>query len=116
MIPIQIEEDELYNMLIDRLEQWTQDRKIINLFGKMYENYIDNGVFDYMKINIAEIVDNDWVNYCSIIAEGDPEFDDLKKIYDAQGIGDCSCESEYYGFIEAVDNEDKPKIFLVRCK
>lgn len=111
-----IEEDELYNMLIERLEQWTQDRDIINLYGKMYENYIDGGVFECMTIDIAEIVDNDWVNYCSIIAEGDSEFDDLKKIYDAQGLGDCSCESDCYSYIEAVDNEDKPKLFLVRCR
>ena len=41
-------------------------------------------------------------------------FKELLKIYNEQGLGDCSCECNFADYIESVDNEDEPTMFLVR--
>mgnify|MGYP003303909358 FL=1 len=79
----------------------------------MYENYIDNGCFDGGTFNVMAIVDNDYINWCTVINEDDEAYEDIKKLYDEQGLGDISCEDELnhgYSFIEAEYNGN----FLVR--
>lgn len=114
MINVKIDSTTLVDMLMQRVENWTGDQDVYNLFEKMYENYAEGGVFDGMDFDVMTIVDNDYVNYCSIISEGEENFPELVEVYKNQGLGDCSCGVDSYGFIEAVDNEGEPTIFLVR--
>lgn len=117
MITIKINEEDLLNMLLERVRHWTEDEEEIGLFEKMYDDYIFNGCFEGMNMDIQDIVDNDWVNYTSIIRPDDKDFEKLLKVYKEQGIGDCSNEEfeEYkISFIEAVDDENDPSMFLVR--
>lgn len=116
-INVKIEKNDALNMLVERVEYWTQDRDEIALFEKMYDDYIFNGCFDGGEFDVMSIVDNDWVNYTAIIRAGDEDFEKVLKVYKEQGLGDCSCEDfDYYkiNFIEAVDDEENPKMFLVR--
>lgn len=116
-ITVKIDKNDALNMLVERVRYWTQDEKEIELFEKMYDDYIWNGCFDGGDFDIMSIVDNDWVNYTSIIRPDEKDFKKLLKIYKEQGLGDCSCEDfdEYkISFIEAVDDDDKPSMFLVR--
>ena len=92
MINIKIDEQELLDMLVDRVKHWTQDENEIKLFKKMYDDYILNGVFTDSEVDIMSIVDNDWVNYTAIIRKDDEDFKKLLKVYKEQGLGDCSCE------------------------
>ena len=117
MITIKIDEQELLDMLVERVRYWTQDEDEIKLFEKMYDDYIWNGVFTDSELDIMSIVDNDWVNYTTIIRPDNKDFEKLLKVYKEQGIGDCSCEDfeEYkINFIESVDNDNEPTMFLVR--
>ena len=114
MVNVCIDEDVLVEMLVNRLRCWTDDNNVVELYEKMYTNEVEGGCFDGCKVDIMQIVDNDYVNYCSVVSEGDGEFDELLQIYKEQGCGDCSCESSYYQYIEAVDDEDEPTMFLVR--
>lgn len=117
MITIKIDEQELLDMFVERVRYWTKDEDEIKLFEKMYDDYIWNGVFTDGEVDIMSIVDNDWVNYTAIVRKDDEDFEKLLKVYKEQGLGDCSCEDfSYYkiSFIEAVDNEDEPSMFLVR--
>lgn len=117
MITIKINEEDLLNMLLERVRYWTKDEEEIGLFEKMYDDYIFNGCFEGMNMDIQDIVDNDWVNYTSIIRPNDKDFKKLLKVYKKQGLGDCSDKEfdEYkISFIEAVDNENDPNMFLVR--
>ena len=92
------------DMLLDRLEHWTDDHTTYRLYEAMYENYIDCGCFDGGDFDVMAIVDNDYVNYCDVISEGDEAYNNIKKLYEEEGCGDISCEDELnhgYNFIEA---------------
>lgn len=108
---VNIDNDMALEMLLDRLEYWTDDHTTYRLYESMYENYIDNGCFEGGEFDVMAIVDNDYVNWCTVISEGDEAYEDIKKLYDEQGCGDISCDNEHgYGYIEAEYNGS----FLVR--
>lgn len=117
MINIKIDETTALDMLVERVEYWTDDKDIVALYQKMYENFIDGGVFESMEFDPMGIVDNDWVNYCGVIAAGDQDFDKPVELYKKQGLGDVSCEQFEYNkisYIEAVDDDVEPSKFLIR--
>ena len=66
MITVQIDEDELLNMLMNRVKYWTDDDDTLELFEKFYENRINGGCFDGAELDIIMIVDNDYINNTSI--------------------------------------------------
>lgn len=101
---VKIDEDVALEMLVNRVKFWTDDKTTIALFESMYENYIDGGCFDNAEFDVMLIVDNDYINWCDIISEGDEAYEDIKALFDEQGLGDISCEYELnhrYSFIEA---------------
>ena len=114
LISVKINMYDVVDMLVDRLDYWTDDEEIKDLFRQMYTSYVESGGFDGMELNVNLIVDNDYINYCQIVDEENEEFNKLLKIYKEQGMGDCSCEHDFISYIEAVDNEEEPTVFLVR--
>lgn len=101
---VRIDEDTAIEMLMDRVHFWTDDDIVCELYHKMYENYVYNGCFDGGEFDIMKIVDNDYVNYCDVISKCDESYEDIKKLFDANGLDDISCEYELnhgYNFIEA---------------
>lgn len=66
MVNVKIDEDELLEMLLVRLEFWTDDEDIKKLYELYYSDLIDNGCFDGAELNISLIVDNDYVNNLSV--------------------------------------------------
>lgn len=107
MITVKVYEHDFLEMLEERVAQWTDDYVTRNLFSIMYENYIDGGCFDGCELDIRAIVDNDYINWCSVICDGDDEYEGIKALYDENGCGDISCEHEQnggYSFIEAEFN------------
>ena len=73
MVTIQIDEDTLLEMLLDRVEFWTSDESVINLYEDYYEGLIDSGCFEDCKLDIMSIVDNDYINYLTVISKEDFE-------------------------------------------
>lgn len=113
MINVNIDESTLLELLSDRVRYW-REGEVADLFDKMYENQIDSGCFDGCEFDPSVIVDNDVVNYCTTLEEGDPDFDKVLKLYQ-DGNYDISCESFEHGsysFIEAVSDDEK--LILVR--
>lgn len=89
----------------------------------MYDNYVYNGCFEGAEINIMEVVDNDYVNHCDVLwppENGETGYDAEKyrkvlKIYNEQGLGDCSEYDIDCSFIEAMaEDYDGNQVFLVR--
>ena len=113
MINVRINESVLLEMLVERVEFFDRSEVEVDLYKKMYESEIEAGCFEGAEIDVNLIVDNDVINYCNIIEEGDSEFNSIMKLYKEEGLGDISMES-HYSFIEAVDDEEKPNAFLVR--
>lgn len=111
MIKVMIDEGTALDMLMERVEYWTEDTDTIKLFEQMYENYLDCGVFECVEFDVMQIVDNDYINYCDVVTPSDDDYEELKALYDENGCGDISCEfSGGYNFIEAEYNG----FFLVR--
>lgn len=111
MITVQIDEDDLLDMLMDRVADWTNDVEIRDLYEEMYRNYVDGGVFEGAELNIMSIVDNDYVNYCSVLEADEVSEADWKKLVELyeEGTRDISCEEFediHYSFVEAM-NEDR---------
>lgn len=114
MIKIMIDEEKALDLLLERLERWTDDETTKKLYKAMYEGYLYSGVFESCEFNPMIIVDNDYINYCDVIGPDDDEYNKIKKLYDENGCGDISCEYDLkngYNFIEAEYNG----CFLVRC-
>lgn len=107
-INVKIKKDYVIDLLTNRLSVWTNDKEVVDLFIKMYERYLDEEVFDNLDIDL--IVDNDFINDCTIIEKGDEEFEKVQKLA-KEGYYDISCETSY-SFIEAY-NEDY-SLILVR--
>lgn len=109
-----LENEEALSLLVSRVKKWETDPRIIDLYSKMYESYLWDGVFDGKNYSLNEVVDNDCLNYCFTISEGEKIFNNVLNVYKKQGLGDCSCEDCDGSFIEAVDDEENPTIFLLR--
>jgi hypothetical protein len=104
MIRVLIDEDTLLEQFVERIKFWSDDEDVIALYTAMYERYIDGGIFDDTEVNIMEIVDNDYVNWCDVLSEGEEYYDEVHKNYLKNGLGDCSCEIDGVSYIEAEYN------------
>ena len=110
MINVQIDESDALDLLVERVEFWTEDRDVIDLYNQMYSNYLDCGVFEGGEFNIMNIVDNDYINYCAVIDDSDPNFEKIMELALACER-DISCEDLGYSYIEAF-NEEKGLILV----
>ena len=108
-INMKVEKDDVIDLLVNRVRFWTDNEDVVDLFRQMYENYVEEGVFDELNVNL--IVDNDYVNNCGVIEKGDEEFEKVQELA-KQCCYDISCETDCYGFIESY-NEDY-SLILVR--
>lgn len=117
MITVKLDEDTAIQALVNRLDYWTDDMDIKALFKKMYENYIYGGCFDGGEFDVMSIVDNDYVNWCSVYTLDDMCEEDWNKLLQLykDGERDISCESFEDispSFIEAVSDDET--MILVR--
>ena len=90
MALVNIDNDTLLEALIDRLQFWTDDSTAIELFTKMYSNYLENGIFDNIDFDVNKFVDNDYVNYCIVIDKSDIED------YSSYTIESSTDDNNYY--------------------
>ena len=110
---VNIDNSTALEMLLNRLEHWTDDHTAYRLYEEMYENYIESGCFDGGDFDINAIVDNDYINYCTVLDEGEEGYQGIDELYHRDGLGDISCDDELNGgwnFIEAEYNSS----YLVR--
>ena len=71
MITIKIDEDTLLEMLLDRVEYWTSDEDVVDLYSEYYRDLIYSGCFEDTELDINYIVDNDYINYLTTINKED---------------------------------------------
>lgn len=111
MVNVKLNEDDVVNVLIERLRYWTQNEDTIELYEQMYRDYVEGGCFDGIELDVMQIVDNDWVNWCDIIGDDDENWEKLVELYE-EGNRDVSCENVGYSFIEAYN--PTLKLMLIR--
>ena len=111
---VEIDDDNLLDMLMNRLEYWGPNDLDRELYSQMYESYVDGGVFESGKFDPMYIVDNDWVNNCDVIGPGDDYYDKVLECYKNEGLGDISTEDAGYDYIEAATERNGKTYFLCR--
>ena len=85
MINVQINEATLLNLFMDRLEYWTSDGDVLELYENYLEELIDCGYFENSEIDINLIIDNLYINDTTImdkemLDDNDIEVDDSDKV------------------------------------
>lgn len=101
---IKLDIKDFLELLVERIEYFTDDENIIGLFKVMYSNLINAGCFlENEAIDIAELVDNDYFNYCHVIDSDNENYGKIKALYE-EGEYDISCEELDCNFIEAEYN------------
>lgn len=74
MITVQVDELDLINMLMTRVEAWIKDIDSLDLYEQYYTELVEEGCFDGVELNVNVIVDNDCVNNLVVIPS--EEFED----------------------------------------
>lgn len=105
MITVMMEEEDVIELLMERLDSWVHDDEISNLFRDMYTKNVYNGI--YSELNVMDIVDNDYVNWCTVLYNDDDNYEETLKAYQ-EGIFELD-----WGYIEAVGQGSRP-IMLIR--
>ena len=62
MINVKIDETTLLNLFMSRLEYWTTDSDVLELYEKYLQDLIFNGCFEGAELDIDVIVDNLYIN------------------------------------------------------
>ena len=106
-INVRIDEDTALQMLNERVKFWTDDEVKARLFETMYQYRLESGYFDGGEFDVMCIVDNDYINNCIVLYPDEPDYKKARKVYDEQGLGDCSCEDCVGNYIEAYDEDSE---------
>ena len=93
MINVKIDETTLLNLLMNRLEYWTTDSDVLELYEKYLQNLIFNGCFEGAELDVNLIVDNLYVN--------DTTVTDREGLSQQHGIEENDCDK-----ILASDEDD----------
>ena len=114
MVNVQMDEDELLRLLVDRVSFWTDNEIVQDLYREMYANYLDNECIDF-SYGISYVVDNDYINYCTTVESDSKDYETILEAYnngdyDISGLDLVETSANR---IEAYDEYNK--IFLVRC-
>ena len=112
-VMVDIDEDDLLDLLMNRVKRWTDEKVSLDLYEQMYQSYIDSG-WDLGGNSVMVIVDNDWVNYCDVVGPGEENYEELLRLYQENGLGDVSVEDVGYSFIEAATEENGTTYLLCR--
>ena len=82
MITVKIDEADLLDMLVDRVGYWTDDRDVLKLYEQYYENMVYGGCFEDAELDINSIVDNDYVNWLTVVDRKEYEKDRTEYLRD----------------------------------
>lgn len=97
MITVRMDEQDAIDLLVKRVECWTDDSEIIDLFEEYYTNMVEGGCFDGADFDVMSIVDNDYINNTSIITREKFEKDRdeyIKEQMEADGFMDDEVTEE----------------------
>ena len=80
LVTVKVEDWQLLDMLLDRCDAWETSKENKDLFEKMYSHLIDSCCFEGEEFDVMKIVDNDVVNYCSVIDNTEKDFNKLLEL------------------------------------
>ena len=100
MINVQINETTLLNLFIDRLEYWTSDVDVLDLYEGYLNELIYGGCFEGVELDVNMFVDNLYINDTTImdremLDDNDIEIDDSEKVFAKNEDKDLYLVSNY---------------------
>lgn len=79
MINMLIDEEDLLDMLMERVQCWKGND--LDLWEKYYEKCVYGGYFNGAELDIKGIVDNDCVNWFTVLTDEDDDFQEYLEEY-----------------------------------
>lgn len=100
MINVKIDEVTLLNLFMNRLEYWTSDDDVLELYESYLKDLIDCGCFDDSELDVDVIIDNIYINDTTImdkemLDDNDIEVDDSDKVLAKNEVQDLYLVSSY---------------------
>ena len=100
MINVKINETTLLNLFIDRLEYWTSDVDVLDLYEGYLNELIYGGCFEGVELDVNMFVDNLYINDTTImdremLDDNDIEIDDSEKVFAKNEDKDLYLVSNY---------------------
>lgn len=83
MINVKIHETTLLNLFMERLEYWTTNANVLELYERYLKELIDCGCFEGTELYVDLIIDNLYINDTAVTNK-----EGLTKEYDIE-INDC---------------------------
>ena len=77
MINVQVDEEKLLDLLMQRMEYWIKDANTLNLYEQYLKDLIDGGCFEGANLDISLLIDNLYVNDTQIMDKKDLENNDF---------------------------------------
>ena len=77
MINVQFDEEQLLDLLMQRVEHWTSDTYILTLYEEYLKDLISSGCFDGANLDIYLLIDNLYVNDTLIMDKEDLKNNDI---------------------------------------
>lgn len=99
MIDVLMEEEDVLQLLNERVGFWSDDPITCELFEMYYSRMLDEGCFDGARFDVREIVDNDYINWMSVITEDEFENYHIMNEYDDRIEASIEDNSETYFLI-----------------
>lgn len=89
MINVRIDEDDLLDMLMNRVSFWTDDDDTLELFSMKYQRDIEEGFYNGAELDVMAIVDNDYINWFDVVHDDDLDnyIDDVEERIEASYNG-----------------------------
>lgn len=123
MPSINLTTDEIIEILSNRLQNyWDADKITVELFSQYWENMAEDGCFDGgHEFTVSEIVDNDYINNCTIVRKGEDYWDACVTAH-ANGVSEVcdndpedheSADNIIYMLLASTYDADGDLVFLV---
>ena len=77
MINAQIDEEQLLNLLMRRMQYWTNDANALNLYEQYLRDLINGGCFEGANLNISMLIDNLYINETQIMDKDELKSDGI---------------------------------------
>ena len=71
MINVQVDEEQLLDLLMQRVKDWSKNANILNLYEQYLRDLIDMGCFEGANLDISLLIDNLYVNDTQIMDKED---------------------------------------------
>ena len=77
MVNVQVNGKDLLDLLMQRMEYWTRDTYILNLYEQYLKDLINGGCFEGTNLDISLLIDNLYINDTQIMDEEDLKNNDI---------------------------------------